>query len=427
MSNNVCTKSGLSDFLDKSPSAFHAVLNIAAELQKNGYTELFEVDAWSLDVGGKYFVRKNSSSVIAFEYAGVGAPFMICASHSDSPTFKVKEENLGAYVRLSVERYGGMLMYSWFDRPLSIAGRVMLREENGVSEKLMNIDRDLLVIPSVAIHFNRNANEGFSPNPAVDLLPLLSTDRSVTLKKIIADELSVSEDKIISHDIFLYPRQKATLAGANGELIVSPRIDNLECAYVSLRAFLESRTSAATKVYAVFDNEEVGSSTKQGANSTFMYDVLERISGTREDYLRAVAKSFMVSADNAHAKHPAHPEYSDPQKAPVLGGGVVIKYNANQRYTTDAVSDAVFSLICERTGAAVQHFCNKADVIGGSTLGSIANTKVSVRSVDIGLAQLAMHSAVETAAISDACEMQKALAEFYGSTLEIVGEKIFVK
>ena len=414
------------DFINESPSPFHTVKSVENALLKEGFTRLYEGERWQTEVGGKYYVIRNSSSILAF-VKGSNAPFMICASHSDFPSFRIKEENSGVYLRLSTERYGGMILYSWFDRPLSIAGRVVLRAEGGVSERLLNIDRDLLVIPSLAIHCQPSVNDGFSPNPAIDLLPLLSTDKSLTLKKLLADELSVSEDAILSHDLYLYVREKGSLVGANGELIVSPRLDDLECVYTSLVSFLSSKPTAATKVLAVFDNEEVGSQSKQGADSTFLSDVLERISEDREAYLSSLESSFMVSADNAHAKHPAHPEIADAQNAPVLEGGVVIKYNANQRYTTDAVSSAVFSEIAKKGGAKLQSYRNRADKMGGSTLGTIANTQVSVPTVDIGLAQLAMHSAVETAATSDALEMVKALTEFYSAELSVKGGEILVK
>ncbi len=420
------TAKNMLEFINKSPSPFHAVKNVADELLRAGFTRLYEGEKWQTEVGGKYFVIRNSSSIIAF-VKGDEKPFMICASHSDFPSFRIKGESTGVCVRLATERYGGMILYSWFDRPLSIAGRVMVRSETGISERLLNIDRDLLVIPSLAIHAQPGVNDGFSPNPAIDLLPLLSTDKSVTIRKILARELSVSEESILSHDLYLYARENGTVAGANGELIISPRLDDLECVYTSLVAFLSAKPKGATKVLAVFDNEEVGSQSKQGADSTFLSDVLERISENRESYLASLASSFMVSADNAHAKHPAHPEIADAENAPLLEGGVVIKYNANQRYTTDAVSAAVFTEICNKAGVKLQSYRNRADKMGGSTLGSIANTHVSIPSVDIGLAQLAMHSAVETAATSDAFEMVKALAEFYLTDLEIKGGEIVVK
>ena len=420
------TAKNMLEFINRSPSPFHTVNNLAGELTKAGFTRLYEGEKWQIKEGGKYFVIRNSSSVIAF-IKGSEAPFMICASHSDFPSFRIKEESAGVYVRLATERYGGMILYSWFDRPLSIAGRVMVRTESGISERLLDIDRDLLVIPSLAIHCQPGVNDGFSPNAAVDLLPLLSTDKSVTLRGVLAEELSVKEEDILSHDLYLYAREKGSLVGAKEELIVSPRLDDLECVYTSLVSFLSAKSEGATKVLAVFDNEEVGSQSKQGADSTFLSDVLERISENRESYLASLESSFMVSADNAHAKHPAHPEIADAQNAPVLEGGVVIKYNANQRYTTDALSAAVFTEICNKAGAKLQSYRNRADKMGGSTLGSIANTQVSIPSIDIGLAQLAMHSAVETAATSDAFEMVKALTKFYLTDLKIKGGEIVVK
>ena len=427
MSDKNALKSGIFDFISASPTAYHTVKNISERLIANGFVPLLESEKWTLTKGGKYFVTRNFSSIIAFVVGDSGAPFMICASHSDSPAFKVKEECVGAYNRLSVERYGSMIMYSWFDRPLSIAGRVLLKSEAGIVQKLFNIDRDLLVIPSVAIHLSNKVNDGFAPNPAVDLYPLFSLDKNETLRSYLSRELSVDEEKILSHETYLYAREKGAVIGADSDIILAPRLDNLGCVYASLEAFLSSKPTEACKVLAVFDNEEVGSSTKQGANSTFLSDTLERISESKEGYIRALSSSFMVSADNAHAKHPAHPELSDPANAPVLSGGIVIKHNANQRYTTDAVSEAVFSEICKRAGAKTQHYYNRADLPGGSTLGSIANTKVSVSSIDIGLPQLAMHSAVESAALSDVLEMISGLCGFYGSSISFEDSKIIIK
>ncbi len=422
-------KNKLFEFIDSSPSAFHTVDNIVSELILAGFVRVNEGDKFSVKSGDKFFAVRNGSSLIAVDYKGKGAPFMIGAAHSDSPSFKVKEEKDGVYTALATEKYGGMIMYSWFDRPLSIAGRVAVRAAEGIEMRLINIDRDLLVIPSVAIHYNPKVNDGFSPSPARDTFPLLSIESGVTLASVIAAELEIDENDIISHDLYLYVRERAKTVGINSELILSPRLDDLECVYTALTAFLskEDGEGEASRVLAVFDNEEVGSETKQGAASTFLYDVLERISGDREDYLAALSRSFMVSADNAHAKHPAHPEISDPQNAPTLGAGIVIKHNANQKYTTDAISDAVFSEICRKSGVAVQHYYNRADIAGGSTLGSIANTKVSVMSVDIGLAQLAMHSAVETAALSDTADMVRALSRFFASSLAFDGSKIVIK
>lgn len=411
----------LFSFLKKSPTAYHAVNTVKEMLLENGFEELFENAEWKLSDSGKYFVIRNGSSIIAFCNRKNKNGFMITASHSDSPAFRLKmtPESIGAYTRLEVEKYGGMIYYSWLDRPLSLAGRVVVRTENGIETNLVNIDRDIAVIPSLAIHMNRGVNESCKLNPAVDLLPLASSKNenskgSVTSE--IAKELSIAKEDIISHDIFLYNREAGRVVGINGEYIMAPRLDDLECVFASLKAFTSASESDSVPVLAVFDNEEVGSETKQGAASTFLSDVLERISGARRAQM--LASSFMVSADNAHAVHPNHPELSDSGNAPKMNGGIVIKWNANQKYTTDGISDAVFREICGRCGAAVQSYCNRADLVGGATLGSISNTKVSIPTVDIGLAQLAMHSAVETAGAEDISELVLALREFYQTSLE---------
>lgn len=417
-------------FIKNSPSAFHTVASVKERLVADGYTELCEGSAWSLVDGGKYFVTRNGSSIIAFRKCEARG-FIITASHSDSPAFRVKasgESTLGTYTKLPVERYGGMILYSWFDRPLSIAGRVVVRTDDGIAVKLLNVDRDLLVIPSVAIHLNRSVNEKFSPNPAQDLIPLLSAGgERVELGKLIANELGVKADDVISHDLFLYTRDDGRTVGANGELLLSPRLDDLECVYSSLEAFLDSKEQGMIPVLAVFDNEEVGSDTKQGAASTFLFDTLSRIYPERDEYLAALASSYMVSADNAHAKHPNHPELSDADNTPTVNGGVVVKFNANQKYTTDSVSAAIFTEACRKAGVKYQTYYNRADMPGGSTLGSIANTKVSISTVDVGLPQLAMHSAVETAGAYDLLDMIAVLTRLYSSNIDAEGDKIVIK
>ncbi len=417
-------------FIKNSPSAFHTVASVKECLVADGYVELCEGSAWSLVDGGKYFVTRNGSSIIAFRKCEARG-FVITASHSDSPAFRAKasgESALGTYTKLPVERYGGMILYSWFDRPLSIAGRVVVRTDDGIAVKLLNVDRDLLVIPSVAIHLNRSVNEKFSPNPAQDLIPLLSAGgERVELGKLIADELGVKAEDVISHDLFLYTRDDGRTVGANGELILSPRLDDLECVYSSLEAFLSSNEQGMIPVLAVFDNEEVGSDTKQGAASTFLFDTLSRIYPERDEYLAALASSYMVSADNAHAKHPNHPELSDADNAPTVNGGVVVKFNANQKYTTDSVSAAIFTEACRKAGVKYQTYYNRADMPGGSTLGSIANTKVSISTVDVGLPQLAMHSAVETAGAYDLADMIAVLTRLYSSNIDAKGDKIVIK
>ena len=406
----------LIDFIDRSPSAYHTVENVKRELTAAGFTEISEGDVKAFSSGGSHFVVRNGTSVIAFRGKNKGG-FMIASSHSDSPTFKVKGDKEGSgYLKLDVERYGGTINYTWLDRPLSVAGRAIVKEKGGISSRLVNIDKDYAVIPSVAIHMNRTVNESCSFNLAVDLLPIVSAEGS--LLSDVAENIGVGESDIISHDLFLYNREGGRLIGAKSEYILSPRLDDLECVYSSLEAFVSADESCeSVAVLAVFDNEEVGSSTKQGANSTFLKDTLKKIAGSDSVYYKMLENSFMVSADNAHAKHPNHPEYSDSKASTVLGGGVVIKYNASQRYATDAISDAIFRTIAEGAGAKVQSYVNRADLPGGSTLGSIADTRVSIPTIDIGLPQLAMHSSSETAAVSDIEDMVKALAKLFSSSL----------
>ena len=419
---------GLFEFIKSSPSAYHAVDSVKKMLDAQGYTELYECDRWKLTVDGKYYVVRNGTSIIAFRTVRDARGFMICASHSDAPAFRVKTtaEQLGAYTRLEVEKYGGMIYYSWLDRPLSVAGRVLVKTPEGMESMLVDIDSDLLTIPSLAIHLNRGVNDGAKFNPAKDLLPLYAMNAGKgALLRTVAEKLGVSTESILSHDLFLYNREEGKRIGKDGEFILCPRLDDLGCVYSSTAAFLNATNSCAVPVLAVFDTEEVGSETKQGAASTFLRDTLLRISGSDAALSVALENSFMVSADNAHAKHPASPEMSDPDNAPLLNGGVVIKYNASQRYATDGFSDALFRTVCERAGVKVQSYCNRADLPGGSTLGSISNTRVSVPTVDIGLPQLAMHSANETAGAEDVATMVKALTEFYSTSLLKKGTKVY--
>ncbi len=419
---------GLFEFIKKSPSAYHAVNTVREMLESKGYTELYEGDRWKLSVDGKYYVVRNGTSIIAFRTVRDARGFMICASHSDSPSFRVKTtaEAVGAYTRLEVEKYGGMIYYSWLDRPLSVAGRALVRTPDGLESKLVDLDTDLLTIPSLAIHLNRGVNDGAKLNPAKDLLPLYSVSAGKgSFIDSVAEAIGVGSHDVISHDLFLYNRDEGRRVGKDGEFILCPRLDDLGCVYSSAVAFLNSQSSGAVPILAVFDNEEVGSETKQGAASTFLHDVLIRVSGSEAALAVALENSFMVSADNAHAKHPAYPEMSDPDNAPMLNGGVVIKYNASQRYATDGLSDAVFRSVCKRAGVAVQTYCNRADLPGGSTLGSISDTRVSVPTVDIGLPQLAMHSANETAGAYDVESMVNALTEFYSSSILKKGTKVY--
>lgn len=414
----------LRDFLDSSYSVFHVIENIADELDAFGFEELYENDIWNIKNGGKYYVIRNMSSIIAFkvpEKSPIG--FMITASHSDRPCFKIRYgaevSAPGDAVKLSVEKYGGMVMNTWLDRPLSIAGRVIVKDDDGINAELINIDKDLLMIPGVAVHLKKDDDGKL--NPAVDLQPLLGQKSENKLTSLIANELQVKEEDILGADLYLYNRMKSSVWGLNDEFISSQGLDDLQCVFGCKEGFLSSEASDTISVLGVFDNEEVGSSTKQGAASDFLETTLKRINealgGRDEAYARLISNSMMVSADNAHAVHPNHPELSDPVHAPKINGGIVIKYNANQRYATDGVTDAVFRLICERANVPVQSYSNKPDIPGGSTLGSIASSRVSVKTIDIGLPQLSMHSSYETAGVKDTEYLIKAAEAFYESSI----------
>ena len=418
-------------FIENSPSPFHAVEEISANLENAGFTRLYEQDDWKLEKGKGYYVCRNYSSVLAFRVPMEGLPaFNIVASHCDSPTFKIKENpqiTTGPYITLNTERYGGMIMSTWMDRPLSVAGRLIVREGSTYTQKLVNVDRDLLIIPNLAIHMDRNMNDGKKFNPQVDMLPLYALkDEGDGFMALIAKEAGVKDEDIIGHDLFLYNRQKGTVLGANNEFVCSAKLDDLQCAFASMKGFIAQENVKAMPVLAVFDNEEVGSSTKQGAASTFLYDTLNRVvealGGDEGTYRKALAHSFMISADNAHAVHPNQPSISDPTNRPAINKGVVIKYNANQRYTTDAISAAIFKGMLDDMGVSYQTFANRSDILGGGTLGNISNTKVALNTVDIGLPQLAMHSAYETAGVKDTEDFIKICEKFFGMKLNKAGD-----
>ena len=417
------TTEKLLDFIEKSPTAFQAVDEMQKRLTENGFEVLSEKEYWKLIPGGKYLVTRNNSALIAFCIPEKESRvFHIMASHSDSPSFKIKENPEikvdNSYVKLNVEKYGGMLMAPWFDRPLSVAGRVIIRRNGGLKEKLINIKRDLVMIPNLAIHMNREANNGVSYNPQKDLQPLFAvgnTDR--TLLEIIAEQTGVKKEDIISHDLFLYNRMPGTIWGADKEFVSSARLDDLQCAFASMEGLLRAQNHESIAVHCVMDNEEVGSGTKQGAASTFLKDTLLRINmglgRTYEEYLMTLAGSFMVSADNAHALHPNYTDKTDLTNHPVLNKGIVIKFNANQKYCTDAVSAAIFKELCTKAGVPYQTFVNCSDIAGGSTLGNISNTQVPMNTVDIGLPQLAMHSPYETAGVKDTEYLVRAAEELF--------------
>ena len=454
-------------FIEKSPSCFHVIQNLRERLDAEGFEALEENEDWSvrrgIRNGGKYYVVRNDSSLIAFQIPdGQAKGFHMAASHSDSPSFKIKEhpetEVEGHYVRLNTEKYGGMILSTWLDRPLSVAGRVAVKENGRIVTKLVNIDRDLLVIPNLAIHMNRDMNKGVEYNPQVDMLPLYadcacgeggSDGQSVVpgghggvqgmLIGEIAETVGVNAEEILGHDLFLYVRDKCRVLGQEGAFVLAPRLDDLQCVFASMEAFLASSPQEYISLCAVFDNEEVGSGTKQGADSTFLEDVIARVCEelcpekdedvaqggiARQDRIlhqssltlmrRMLADSFLISADNAHAVHPNHPEKADPTNRPYLNGGIVIKYHGSQKYTTDALSAAKMKDLCIRAGVPFQTYANRSDMVGGSTLGNISTAHVSVSSVDIGLPQLAMHSAVETAGSRDTEYAVRALQAFFG-------------
>ena len=423
-------------YIDASPTAFHAVAEAAARLEAAGYEKLEKETEAGIVPGGRYYMTRNDSSLIAFRIPkGEVRRFRIGAAHSDSPSFKVKETPEmgveGHYIRLNTEGYGGMIQSTWLDRPLSVAGRVIVETENGPKTRLVNLDRDLCVIPNVAIHFNREINKGYAYNPQVDLLPLFAgaageeqedgAEKAVTLAGLCAQELGIEEEKILASDLFLYNREKGRRMGAKGEFIGSPRLDDLQSAFGVLEGFLQAgqddTETGCCAVYALFDNEEIGSGTKQGADSTFLSDVLDcvcdalGISGAKKRDI--LSESFLLSADNAHGVHPNHPEKSDPTNRPYLNGGIVLKFQGSQKYTTDAWSAAQVRGLCRKAGVPCQNFANRADIAGGSTLGNISSAHVSIPAADIGLAQLAMHSAFETAGALDTGYLIALCREYY--------------
>ena len=407
----------LFEFIEKCKSAYHTVDAVKSILSGAGFTELTEGDYDKYSDGGKHFVIRNDSSIIAFSGRLSDAGFIITASHSDFPTFRVKssEKTADGYTRLRVEGYGGMINYTWLDRPLSIAGRAVVSEDGRLKVRLFDIDRDLVTIPSVAIHFNRGVNDSAKFNHATDMLPLYAIGDSGNIKSEIASTLSVDEESVVSYEAFLYNRMKPTSILRDGALVLSPRLDDLASVYAATEAIVKSQCEKGVSVLSVFDNEEVGSSTSGGAASDFLYDTLLHIAGDKKTYRRAIRESLIVSCDNSHARHPNHPEMSDSVAYPLLGGGVAIKYNSNRRYATDAISAAIFKTAAARIGEPLQEFFNRADMPGGSTLGSIATTRVPALCIDIGVPQLAMHSSTECCAVADIMSLEKILVELYSS------------
>lgn len=423
---------GLLQFIRECPTAYHTVQTISNLLLTHGFEALQEHEPWNLEEGRSYFVVRNQSSIIAFsvpEMLDESGGYQIIATHGDFPAFKLKSNfekvSPDGYIKLNVEKYGGMICSSWMDRPLSIAGRVVVATNSGVESKLLQLQDDVAIIPNVAIHMNRNVNEGVAINAQVDMLPFvgmaLSNEKGSMLTKIAA-EVGVPADQIKGHDLFLYARDAGSVWGLEHEMISAPRLDNLMCTYAALQGFLRTDATDAIRMLAVFDNEEVGSSTRQGAASSFLEDVLTRVDqslyeGSEISLHCRLANSMMLSADNAHAVHPNHPEYADADNRPQINHGIVIKYHAGQQYTTDAIGAALFKKLCEDADIPHQAFANRSDMRGGSTLGNIAVTRVPILSVDIGVPQLAMHSAYETAGVDDLNCLLDACAAFYQSVI----------
>lgn len=421
----------LKEFLDKSPVNFFAVKTIREALDKAGYTRLDPRDRWEIERGGKYYVTQNDSAIFAFVAGTADIPraYHIISAHSDSPCFRVKPhcEMLGdgRMLRLNTEVYGGPILYTWFDRPLSLAGRVILRGDDVLNPVtvLLRFEKPMLTIPHLAIHFNRSVNEGNPLSKQTDMLPVagrLPEDEEPQgwLRRRIAAELGVDADDILDYDMSVYDTTPASEVGAFGDFIQSGRIDDLSMAHAALSALLEAKDrSAHTRVMAIFDNEETGSGTKQGAGSPILDFILRRINlclgGNEEDYLRALAASFMISADNGHGVHPNYVSKQDPTNHPVLGDGPVIKINANCKYMTDADSAAVFASICAKARVPVQYFVNHSDVAGGSTLGNILTSQIPLRGVDMGAPVWAMHSCRETGSLKDQEYTIRAFTEFY--------------
>ena len=410
----------LLEFIKKSTDAFNTVRTVKDILSKNGFSELKMRDIWDLKRGGKYFVTANSSSVIAFTVPEEKPDaFFITASHTDSPSFKLKgnfELDGDGAVRLSVEGYGGMIKSTWLDRPLGIGGRVVTEDNFTLTEHIVRLDRDIVIIPNLAIHLNRDINKGYEYNTRTDLCPI-SGEESGKIMKLVAENAGVKAEDILGFDLFLHNRTEGTVLGTDNEYFAAPRIDDLQCVFATLDAFVTSPLSDVVQVFAAFDNEEVGSGSKQGAKSTFLADTLKRINTaleqSEEQYNAMLAASLMLSCDNAHAVHPNHADKSDSLNRVYMNGGVVIKYNADARYTTDAVSEAAVKTLCKRANVPYQLYANRSDMVGGSTLGNLSAEQVSINTADIGLAQLAMHSAYETAGAKDTTYMIRLIKEFY--------------
>lgn len=419
------------DFIYESPTQFNAVAVSAEMLEKNGFEKLNPKENWKLEVGKKYYTTKNSSALVAFKVNSDKVEkegFRIIGSHTDSPGFRIKPnaemESCGAYLKLNTEGYGGMILSTWLDRPLAMAGRVFLRGENPFKpvEKIVNINKPVCIIPNLAIHMNRSINDGYKYNKQTDMLPLVGLineqlEKDNYMIKLLASELNVEIEEIIDFDIFLYEYEKGCFTGANEEFISTGRLDNLSMYYSSVEALLDSDSKSGISIAVGFDNEEVGSSTKQGADSNMLLNILERIcislGKDRQLFFEAIENSFIISSDLAHAVHPNVNGMADPTNRPVMGKGPVIKVHAGQAYTSDGYSISVYKEICRECGVEYQEFVNKSDQRGGSTIGPISSTHIDIPSVDIGAPILSMHSIRELGCSEDFYNTYKTFVKFY--------------
>ena len=423
----------LLDLFNNSYNEYFAISNIKKLLDENGFICLLENEKYEISLGKSYYILRDGSSIIAFKVPEKldELYFKIVASHSDSPVLKIKENPTvieNGYNKLKVEKYGGMIVSSWLDKPLGIAGRVCYKNGNAITTRLVNFPTNL-IIPNVAIHQNRDINNGFIYNPQIDLLPILGLGNNDLFKELL-DSTKNNGEEILSYDLSLYNKEKAVLGGINNEFIYSPKEDNLVSAYISILSLISSISYDGISLGVVFNNEEVGSSSLNGADSDFLATNLKRISkslGFSNDELsRALVKSYLVSLDNAHAIHPNHPEMSDNKNNCLINEGVVIKHNSNMLYTSEAISTAIIKLIASKENISLQTFFNRADARGGSTLGNISLTHVSIRSVDLGIPQLAMHSNYEVMGSKDTINAYKLLKALFNSKIKIEGENVTI-
>lgn len=427
---------GLISFIDRSVSPYHSVAEMSERLKTAGFTELRENDVWDLTRGKAYFVTRGSSAIIAFkipetEFSGC----QIVASHCDSPSLKLKTNftvnSKDVYTKLSVEKYGGAILSTWFDRPLAVSGRIMVKDGNKTKQVLVDSERNVVLIPNMPPHLDRNTVDSAKYDMKTDLMPLFAQGKDKDLLKLIAETANVEVENIVSHELFLYNAVKGSFFGSENEFLAAPRIDNLACVYASLQAIIDSKNSKNMAVHCVFNNEEIGSATREGAGSDFLLRVITRVLSVlgydNEKINTTLASSILLSADNAHALHPNHTEMFDAENYPVLNAGVVIKESSGKKYMTDVISHALVKQLCEDNKISYQVYHNRSDIPGGSTLGCIAIDNFSVKMADIGLAQLAMHSTLETTGTTDIDHMVALLEKFYSATILISDDEFEIE